>query len=70
MYRESFSKSLRKILKENKTTLRKVSNELNIPSNTMYYYLNGVREIRLENLCKLADYFDISLDELCGRKEY
>lgn len=70
MYKEKFSKNLKQLLRENKLSLTKLSREINVPQNTMSYYINNIREIRIENLCKIADYFDITLDELCGREEY
>lgn len=68
MYKEKFILNMNRILKQNKTNIHKLSNEIGIPANTLYYYMNGIREIRIENLCKIADYFDITLDELCGRE--
>lgn len=70
MYKEKFIKNLKKLLKENKTNINRLSSDIGIPANTLYYYIRSLREIRLENMCKIADYFDIILDELCGREEY
>ena len=33
------------------------------------YYEAGTREPDIKTLCALADYFNVSLDYLCGRSE-
>ena len=43
---------------------------IDIPQQTISRYLLCQREITLENLCKIADYFDEDIDVLIGRKEY
>lgn len=70
MYKEIFIKNLKNLFKEHKINLNILSKAINVPYNTLYYYLNGTREVKIETLCKIADFFDISLDELCGREKY
>ena len=43
---------------------------IDIPQQTISRYLLCQSEITLENLCKIADYFDEDIDVLIGRKEY
>ena len=43
---------------------------IDIPQQTISRYLLCQREITLENLCKIADYFDEDIDFLIGRNEY
>ena len=43
---------------------------IDIPQQTISRYLLCQREITLENLCKIADYFDEDIDVLLGRKDY
>ena len=44
--------------------------DLNMNQNTISRYENLEREADYETLIKLADYFDVSLDYLLGRKDY
>lgn len=44
------------------------SNNIGIPQPTISRYLNCRREITLENLVKIADYFHESIDYLIGRE--
>lgn len=44
------------------------SKKVGIPQQTLHRYLHCQREIGLENLIKIADYFDEDLDFLTGRK--
>ena len=54
-------------------TLAAAANDLGIPKRTYESYesaaLSG-REPDLAMLVRLADYYDVSLDYLCGRDEY
>lgn len=56
--------------KLNKLTQRQLADILNISQPSYIRYENGTAEPNLTNLVKLADYFDVSVDYLLGRKEY
>lgn len=56
--------------KENKLTQRQLAEYLQIAQPSYIRYENDSAEPSLENLVKLADYFDISTDYLLGRREY
>ena len=56
--------------KLNKTTQREVADYLQIAQPSYIRYENGSSEPSLENLVKLADFFDVSIDYLLGRTEY
>ena len=60
---------LKKYQKKSKKTIKQVASELDIPFSTYNNYLIGTREPNLETLCKLAKYFNCSLDELVGLKK-
>ncbi len=68
MYREKFAKNLRELL--GTKSVRKAALEMGIPPQTLHRYLRCEREIGLEYLVKIADYFDEDLDVLTGRKEF
>ncbi len=46
---------------------RELAAVLNVSQNTYSQYENGVIELTAENLIKLADYYDVSVDYLLGR---
>ncbi len=68
MYVERFAERLRELIGERSVT--SVAKEIGIPQATLSRYLLCQREIGLEYLCKIADYFGEDLDYLVGRKDY
>ena len=56
--------------KLNKTTQRELADYLQIAQPSYIRYENGTSEPSLENLVKLADFFDVSIDYLLGRTDY
>lgn len=58
-------------LKELRLNIKKsqldIAKELGISQQNFCRYENGQNEPDIETLIKLADYFDVSLDYLCGR---
>ena len=65
-----FYKRLAEQRKMNNMTQREVAQKLGIAQPSYIRYENGKAEPTIENLIKLADVFDVSIDFLCGRKEY
>ena len=53
-----------------KATQRQIADYLQMAQPSYIRYENGTSEPTLENLVKLADYFDVSVDYLLGRREY
>jgi len=49
-------------------TQREVAQKLGIAQPSYIRYENGKAEPTIENLIKLADLFDVSIDFLCGSK--
>ena len=68
MYIEKFAKRLRELLGEE--SVSSLAKKIGIPQQTLSRYILCQREIGLENLCKIADYFNEDLDYLTGRKDY
>ncbi len=56
-----------KELRANKTQTE-ISQILNIPQTTYSNYENNKAEPNIEMLCKIADYYNVSLDYLCEHK--
>lgn len=59
--------NLKNLRKENKKRQTDIANQLNIPIATYVRYENGETAPNIETLCKLADYFGVSLDYLVER---
>lgn len=67
-YKETFAKNLKMLIGD--MSVNQFAKKIGIPQQTISRYLLCQREITLENLCKIADYFDEDIDVLLGRKEY
>jgi len=65
-YKKQFAQNLRDLIGEKSIT--SVAKDLDIPQQTLSRYLLCQREIKLENLIKIANYFEEDLDYLVGRK--
>lgn len=50
-------------------TQRQMAEKLNVSQPSYVRYENGTSEPTQENLVKLADLFDVSVDYLLGRKD-
>ena len=60
---------LRKVRKEKGISQLKLAMDLNMSQNTISRYETGEREPGINELVKLADYFDVSVDYLLGRTD-
>ena len=54
---------------EIKVSQRKVADYLQISERAYQHYELGTREPNVDTLILLANYFDVSLDYLCGRTD-
>ncbi len=61
---------LMELRKENNYTQNFVATYLNIKQNTYSQYENGLREIPLESLAKLARLYNTSVDYIIGLTDY
>lgn len=64
-----FRKNIYELRKLNRFTQREVAQHLGISQPSYIRYENGSAEPTLENLVKIADFYDVSVDFLLGRKE-
>lgn len=60
---------LKELRKGRNITQLKMAMDLNMSQNTISRYENGEREPGLEELVRIADYLDVSIDYLLGRTE-
>lgn len=67
-YKETFAKNLKTLI--GNTSIHSFAKQVGIPPQTISRYLLCQREITLEYLIKIADYFHEDIDVLIGRKEY
>lgn len=58
---------LRDLREDNDITQSQIAYVLNIRQNTYSQYENGKRQMPIELLWKLADYYNTSIDYLVGR---
>ena len=63
-----FCEILKDLRKEKDIGQEVLAKELNISVKTVSHWETGYTEPSIEQLIKLADYFEISIDELVGRK--
>ena len=68
MYIEKFAERLKELI--NEESISSVAKKIGIYQQTLSRYILCQREIGIENLCKIANYFDEDLDYLTGRKDY
>lgn len=68
MYMEKFAQQLKELIVNR--SVSSVAREIGISQAALSRYLSCKREIGIENLCKIADYFHEDLDILTGRKNY
>ena len=64
----AFAQNLRILLDE--MSVSEFAKKVGIPQQTISRYLLCQREITLTNLCKIADFFDESIDYLIGRRDF
>ena len=60
---------LRDLREDNDITQNQIALMLNIKQNTYSQYENGTREVPINILWKLADFYDVSIDYLVGREK-
>ena len=63
---KAFAKNLKDLIGE--MSVCEFAKKVGIPQQTLSRYLLCQREISLEYLCKIADYFNEDIDFLLGRK--
>ncbi len=60
---------LKDLREDNDVKQKELAEYLNIKQNTYSQYENGKREIPLEMLWKLADFYNTSVDYIIGRTD-
>ena len=63
----TFAENLKMLRESSKLTQQQLADALHTTQRKVSYWESGKIEPDLENLWKICDYFDISIDELIGR---
>lgn len=66
---DAFKDRLRQVRKERNLTQRQVAEAINTIEQNYQRYERGTQQPTLLTLIALADFFNISLDYLCGRSD-
>ncbi len=61
---------IRELMKENGLNQVRLAEKVGIKQNTISSWLNGKKEPSITSLWLLADYFDVDVDYLIGRKDF
>ena len=65
-----FAERLLELRKETGISQAKLAKDLQVSFSVICYWETDRSEATAPNLVKLADYFDVSVDYLLGRKDY
>ena len=63
-----FSENIKQLRSQLGFTQKQLGDKLGISPSNISDWENGISRPEYENLIKIADIFDVSLDELLGRK--
>ena len=67
---KQISEKLKELRLEKKISQSEVGKIINVSRVVYNRYENDQREIPIELLCKLADFYNVSLDYLAGREDF
>ena len=65
-----FGERVKQTLKERGETQKQLAEFLSVQRSTLYEWLNNHNEPPMEAMVKIADYLEVSIDYLFGRKDY
>ena len=68
MFRKIFARKLSSLIKSKNMTNQDLANYLNVTRQSVSQFTRGTAMPSTENLIAIADFFNISIDELLGRK--
>ena len=68
--KNKFFEHLATLRAEKNISRAKLAQHLNVSVRLISYWENGKRECDFDMLIKIADFFEVSLDYLLGRKDF
>lgn len=64
------SERIRELMKEHDLNQVRLAEQVGVKQNTLSAWLRGKKEPCITSLWLLADFFDVDIDYLVGRKDY
>ena len=64
----SFASNVRAMRENSRLTQQQLADKLSVTQRKISYWESGKIEPDLESLWRLADFFDVTIDELVGRQ--
>ncbi len=64
------SERIRELMKEHDLNQVRLAEQVGVKQNTISAWLRGKKEPCITSLWLLADFFDVDIDYLVGRKDY
>ncbi|MDR2648863.1 MAG: helix-turn-helix domain-containing protein [Clostridiales bacterium] len=68
-YRKNFATKIAELRRDNNMSMQVLATTLGVTHQAISLMEHSKRSPSFEILCQLADFFDVSLDYLCGRSE-
>ncbi|MCM3610063.1 helix-turn-helix domain-containing protein [Planococcus sp. MERTA32b] len=66
---EDLSKKIKNLREEKGISPEKLAEDIGFAKSTVWAYESGKKQISVSHLARLADYFDVSVDNLLDREE-
>lgn len=63
------SRKIKQLREEKGVSPEKLAEEIGFAKSTVWAYESGKKQISISHLARLADYFDVSIDNLLNREE-
>lgn len=63
-------KRIKELMKEDNVNQTQLGKAIGLEYHTVSAWVRGKTEPRIDDLWQLADYFDVDIDFLVGRKDY
>ena len=64
---ETIGKRIKKLRIKNKITQKQLADGLNVSKSTISYYEKGMRNISIDIVVEIAEFFDVDINVLIGR---
>lgn len=66
---EDLSKKIKRLREEKGISPEKLADDIGFAKSTVWAYESGKKQISVSHLARLADYFEVSVDNLLDREE-
>ena len=69
MKRNKFAENIKELREQKDISQRELASDLKVSQRVISYWERGDSEPNLETLCRIANYFDVTVDYLVGRSD-